>query len=242
VEVGGIAPFIHERPEGNRPVLVPPRPAEGTTWVPQIRLPPTALGESLHTTSPAITRSSEKAPLNSNSGEVPTPPPSYYVTNGPVPISPATPLPPGPTLAPGAATAPRAGNGAVLTLSKGKLPAAGVPLKPILKSKSPAYPYAAVAAPITKSISPKSPQRTSSFMPQASTSETHKGLDGKPLPRLVRVQDIFTPSLDDELTIEMDEILKLLEEYQDGWCLVERSRNGERGVIPRFCVKDAIPS
>lgn len=76
------------------------------------------------------------------------------------------------------------------------------------------------------------------------------------LPRLVTTHKLYTPSLPDELRIELNEPLRLLAEYQDGWVLVERvgvhhstrsptsasehstPTEPERGVIPRFCITD----
>lgn len=58
------------------------------------------------------------------------------------------------------------------------------------------------------------------------------------LPRLVIVESAFTTTLHDELQICVGETLRLLEEYEDEWCLVQRvgPKNAEKGVIPRFCV------
>lgn len=60
------------------------------------------------------------------------------------------------------------------------------------------------------------------------------------LPRLVIVDSSFTVSLHDELEIREGETLRLLEEYEDDWCLVERldPESAKRGVVPRFCVVD----
>ena len=53
----------------------------------------------------------------------------------------------------------------------------------------------------------------------------------------------FSPSLADELAINVGEPLKLIQEYEDEWCLVQRigKNDSERGVIPRFCIQD-IPT
>ncbi|KAI0076479.1 hypothetical protein K474DRAFT_1598041 [Panus rudis PR-1116 ss-1] len=50
----------------------------------------------------------------------------------------------------------------------------------------------------------------------------------------------FVPSLPDELTIRVGESLRLLEEYEDEWCLVQRvgKPDAEKGVIPRFCLQE----
>ncbi|KAF8582294.1 hypothetical protein K439DRAFT_1306905, partial [Ramaria rubella] len=56
----------------------------------------------------------------------------------------------------------------------------------------------------------------------------------------VVVESTFTVTLHDELQIREGEILRLLEEYEDEWCLVQRVGSNllEKGVVPRFCVID----
>lgn len=57
---------------------------------------------------------------------------------------------------------------------------------------------------------------------------------------------LYVPSLSDELSIRLGETLRMIEEYEDEWCLVQRvGRTDERGVIPRFCLverQEIIPS
>ncbi|KAF8647465.1 hypothetical protein AX16_006671 [Volvariella volvacea WC 439] len=68
-------------------------------------------------------------------------------------------------------------------------------------------------------------------------------------PRLVSVITTFTPSLEDEMAVKVGETVRLLSEFEDGWCLVERlvseqapvgSENAmdgvRRGVCPKFCI------
>lgn len=88
-----------------------------------------------------------------------------------------------------------------------------------------------------------SPRRTSSFMKEAPTEGNMKpkpSLKGQKFPRKMLVEHTFIPSLADELSIKVGEVLTMLEEYEDEWCLVERlgGRSGERGVVPRFCLKE----
>ncbi|PIL24512.1 hypothetical protein GSI_14268 [Ganoderma sinense ZZ0214-1] len=88
-----------------------------------------------------------------------------------------------------------------------------------------------------------SPRRTSSFMKEAPTQASVKpkpSLKGQKLPRKMLVEHTFIPSLADELSIKVGDVLTMLEEYEDEWCLVERigARSGERGVVPRFCLKE----
>lgn len=91
-----------------------------------------------------------------------------------------------------------------------------------------------------------SPRRTSSFIKEAPAGFGESGLKPKPsmkgqkLPRKMLVEHTFIPSLADELAVKVGETLSMLEEYEDEWCLVERigGRFGERGVVPRFCLKE----
>ncbi|KAF9069161.1 hypothetical protein BDP27DRAFT_1421348 [Rhodocollybia butyracea] len=58
--------------------------------------------------------------------------------------------------------------------------------------------------------------------------------------RLMSVINTFHPSLDDELPIKIGDSVLLIEEYHDGWCLVQHVGKIEspRGVVPRFCLVD----
>ena len=96
----------------------------------------------------------------------------------------------------------------------------------------------AVASPVP------SPRRTSSFglegMGEGANLKAKPSIKGQKLPRRMLVEHTFVPSLADELSIKVGEVLNMIEEYEDEWCLVERigSRSGERGVVPRFCLKE----
>lgn len=75
----------------------------------------------------------------------------------------------------------------------------------------------------------------------ASTSGASSTLSApKKLPRLVTVVHIFTPSMEDELPIKIGEVLRLNQEFKDGWCAVQRvgKVNAEEGVVPQFCLED----
>lgn len=51
------------------------------------------------------------------------------------------------------------------------------------------------------------------------------------------VSTLYVPSLSDELPVRLGETIRMIEEYEDEWCLVQRvGRTDERGVIPRFCL------
>jgi len=48
---------------------------------------------------------------------------------------------------------------------------------------------------------------------------------------------LYVPSLSDELPIRLGDTIRMIEEYEDKWCLVQRvDRMDERGVVPRFCL------
>lgn len=100
---------------------------------------------------------------------------------------------------------------------------------------SPPPVYVAVPAPAL------SPRTGASKAPRTSVlSNASKPTNGSKLPRTVVVESTFTPSLHDELAIQEGETLRLLEEYEDEWCLVQRMgpNTTERGVVPRFCIVD----
>lgn len=44
--------------------------------------------------------------------------------------------------------------------------------------------------------------------------------------------------MEDELCVTVGETVRLMEEYEDEWCLVQRvgRLDAEKGVIPRFCL------
>ncbi|KAL6300183.1 hypothetical protein BKA93DRAFT_541326 [Sparassis latifolia] len=90
-----------------------------------------------------------------------------------------------------------------------------------------------VPTPRTASFGPEGKSR-----PSTMSSKISNGLQPPAdLPRIVTVLNTFVPSLSDELSIRLGETLRMLEEYEDGWCLVQRiSAPDEKGVIPQFCV------
>jgi hypothetical protein len=50
----------------------------------------------------------------------------------------------------------------------------------------------------------------------------------------------FHPTRDDELAVRAGETLRLLKEFEDEWCLVQRvgHPDADKGVVPRFCLID----
>jgi Variant SH3 domain len=54
------------------------------------------------------------------------------------------------------------------------------------------------------------------------------------------VTSSFHPARPDELSLRMGETLRLVREFEDEWCLVQRvgRPNAEKGVVPRFCLEE----
>ncbi len=50
----------------------------------------------------------------------------------------------------------------------------------------------------------------------------------------------FESTLPDELSVRTGETLRLIREFDDEWCLVQRVGRlaAEKGVIPRFCLSE----
>ncbi|KAF8503687.1 hypothetical protein F5888DRAFT_1799977 [Russula emetica] len=60
------------------------------------------------------------------------------------------------------------------------------------------------------------------------------------LPRLMVVTTSFESTRPDELRLRTGETLRLIREFDDEWCLVQRvgRLTAERGVVPRFCLSE----
>lgn len=54
-------------------------------------------------------------------------------------------------------------------------------------------------------------------------------------PFSAKVLSTFVPNLPDELRIELDEVIRVLAEYDDGWALCMNSA-GEQGMVPLECL------
>jgi hypothetical protein len=50
-----------------------------------------------------------------------------------------------------------------------------------------------------------------------------------------KVKSTFIPTLPDELSLTMGEVLRVLSEYDDGWVLCA-NRMGEQGMVPLDCL------
>jgi hypothetical protein len=72
------------------------------------------------------------------------------------------------------------------------------------------------------------------FAQQKSEYET---LDDPPAIGTFNVISTFSPSLPDELDIEIGDMITVLVEYDDGWVQgINESRGGAKGVMPRHCL------
>lgn len=132
-------------------------------------------------------------------------------------------------------------------------------------SPPPSYPIANAEKPkITLTVPPTpafvaeddkpiaSPLRTASMLFTASqpestvteamptTTTTSDDESVLPLPRVVIVKATFTPTMEDELPIVRGEAIRMLAEYKDGWCVVQRvgAFDSPKGVVPRSCLQE----
>jgi hypothetical protein len=104
--------------------------------------------------------------------------------------------------------------------------------------------YATTPEAVSFDLSPVPSPRSSSFSPTSGTLKSSllpafaTAFSPKSLPRLMLVKINFNPTRDDELAVRSGEILHLIKEFEDEWCLVQRVGRGkaELGVIPRFCL------
>ncbi|KAK5086740.1 hypothetical protein LTS08_007153 [Lithohypha guttulata] len=46
----------------------------------------------------------------------------------------------------------------------------------------------------------------------------------------------FIPSMDDELELRAGQVIRLLHEYDDGWCLAQKLDRSQQGAVPRTCL------
>lgn len=207
---------------------VPPSSA-GVGWVPQLRsdiaLPEPAKPRS-HRAKKAWEKNLAKFMAPSINTEMPpardgSPPPSYLVANAAPIHQNAPPMPPMPTSPPRQALPPT--PPAALKLSFDGI------------------------APPPSSRTPVSATRNSSFGPHPAVAPPIRSSDSlrrndKKFPRLMSVSNSFDPSMEDELSITVGETVRILEEYEDEWCLVQRvgRMDAEKGVVPRFCLAERL--
>ena len=207
--------------EPRKPVLRPP--VSSNLWVPQIRsvtLPSGVTVPPAAVTAPERSpKTQDELPPTPNSGPsvspLPSPPPAYRALGlhtVPVPSSP--PESALPDIPP-----PTPINWGTLTAPT-----------PVRESFD---------------LPPVPSPRSASFHSIASTSSAPRtGLVSastlKSLPQLMLVTTSFEPTLDDELRLRTGETLRLIKDFEDEWCLVQRvgRPDAEKGVVPRFCLTE----
>lgn len=210
------APVVTEKPI--KAYLLPPIPpvSSGIGWVPQLK-PDIAVPEPTRPRSQRAKKAWEKnlAKLIAPTVADRSPPPSYvFSSHSTVPRAMPR-LPPMPLSPPRHSLPPTPPAALKLKFDSIGLPPTQTPVTSPVRNSS--YGSDPILAPRLSSSSPKS---------------------DKKLPRLMNVSDAFDPSMNDELLISVGETVRLLEEYEDEWCLVQRVGrvDAEKGVVPRFCL------
>ncbi|KAI0313124.1 hypothetical protein OF83DRAFT_1175970 [Amylostereum chailletii] len=162
-------------------------------------------------------------------------------------LAPGTPLPSGLGTPPPTTPPPAYQQGFVLPTP---LPTISVPLAPLISPPAirTDFDSGAVSSPLSpfELPSPSLNPRTHSFNSKVSATMpsmrdcVSAHLSGSALPRLMVVCTSFPAMRADELPITVGESLRLLEEFEDQWCLVQRVGrvDAELGVIPRFCLAE----
>ena len=59
---------------------------------------------------------------------------------------------------------------------------------------------------------------------------------GTVAPRFMMVTAPYRPLLSDELPLRVGDVAKLIADFDDGWCIVER--NGTSGAVPKVCLRE----
>ncbi|KAJ8092494.1 fus1 actin binding activity protein [Marasmius tenuissimus] len=261
----GVSASSIEKPE--KALVVPnPFPHEETGWVPQIKNykgVPVINGQlPAHVQAARDGKRWLKALSRGTLNEKSEAPPSYHVRNGSysnrssdatlvrggppgIPLPPTPPnvnvRPPTPPTPPANGKKPKFSPPPLSSTTElSKPPSSRFSLSP-LPPKTPG-----------SSVEPlPSPARNTSFSHQQSTAplqtstksslfKSGSGNDGLSLPRLMSVTNTFTPSLEDEMLIHIGDTIRMVEEYTDGWCLVQRvgKPDAPKGVVPRFCLTE----
>lgn len=228
-----------EKPK--KAVLVPPVANPDATWAPQIRthygIPVTGANGQPATEKKRYSRSQRllariektRPPFLSSLKETRTPPPSYVVANGGAEASPQW-LHVAPTNSRFASPAPTPPTPPASRSLGSRFSAASEPDVEPLASPARAESYAARDTMIP----------LDSWRDSGSSDGSDSEKDSQRLPRLMSVSVAFAPTMDDELAVKAGDVVRMIEEYQDGWCLIHHvGRAGApRGVCPRFCLQE----
>jgi len=211
--------------------LPPPIPSDpDVRWVPQIRSVTLPSGVAV---PPVAVTAPERSPKLQQDGHPPTPnsgpssspvyspPPAYRILGlNSVPVPPTPPesspteMPPPTPMHGSAAT-----TAATPTRESFDLPPVPSP------------------SPSPRSTSFQSAASTPSSAPRAGIATM---FTPKSLPRLMQVTTSFEPSRSDELSLRVGETLRLIKEFEDEWCLVQRigAPDAEKGVVPTCCLAE----
>lgn len=145
-----------------------------------------------------------------------SPPPSYYAANGGPSIIGSIPIPPTPP-------------------ETAKRTPPTPPTPPANRSK-----HRQLVPPSPPSEPLPSPARSASFAFEQMKKPSHAKSDSKDSSKLMKVANTFAPNLADELHITVGDTVRMLEQYEDGWCFVQLvgRMDSRKGVVPRFCLVD----
>ncbi len=94
--------------------------------------------------------------------------------------------------------------------------------------------------PPPESVLDISPARNSTSRRSNSSLNQDEIRHSAPLPRLMTTTTIFTPTHDDELPIAVGDVVHMILEFADGWCLVQEvgGKDARKGVVPRLCLSE----
>lgn len=203
-------------------------------WVPQtkaypavkVSVPEPAASPKSKTKSPRVPLS-VKTPSEDSLDLVRSPPPSYFVANAGAEVESQSPrlipIPPSPAA----------------TLYVPPTP----PTPPANRRTKASFASLSEQQPLPAAPSPRSESFAAHDLVNARESTDYHSEDSgrdQKLPRLMSVASTFTPTLDDELAIKAGDTVRMLDEYLDGWCLVQRVGriDAPKGAVPRFCLQE----
>lgn len=114
---------------------------------------------------------------------------------------------------------------------------------------SPVLPLVDVKAKVPTPV----PARVQSFVSRRVSFSTKQDVSKVPLPstqptrsllpRLMTVFEAHDPTLDDELSVREGDVVRLLHEYEDNWCMAQLVgwKDAPKGVLPRRCLGERKP-
>ncbi|KAF7295639.1 C3H1-type domain-containing protein [Mycena indigotica] len=149
-----------------------------------------------------------------------SPPPSYMSDNKAAMLASQVPLPPSPP-------------------HQSHIPPTP-PTPPAKKTKLSPISPTAMLEPALPPLPVVSPTRSESFAAHQSMAFAQMAVSDADTSKLMNVVNPFTPTMDDELPIQVGETVRVLEEFQDGWALVQRlgRMDAPKGVVPVTCLRE----